>query len=40
MLLEKFNYKIRVIAITGEPMKNKDQVEYYYWKDKIDFLLM
>lgn len=40
MLLDECKYKIKLIAITGEPMKNKDQVECYHLKDKMDSLII
>lgn len=40
MLLDECNYKIKLIAITGEPMKNKGQVNCYYLKGKMDSLII
>lgn len=39
-LLDECNCKIKVVAITGEPMKDKDQVECCYLKDKVDSLMV
>lgn len=40
MLLDEYNYKNKLIAITGEAMKNQDQVGCYYIKDKMNCLII
>lgn len=40
MLVDECNYKIKLIANTGEPMKNKDQVGCCYLEDKMDSLII
>lgn len=39
-LLDECNCKIKLIAFTGEAMKNKDQLECCYLKDKMDCLIL
>lgn len=39
-LLDECNYKIKLIAVTDEAMKNKDQLECCCLKDKIDCLII
>lgn len=40
MMVDECNNKIKLIAITGEQMKNKDQVGCYYLKDQMDSLVI
>lgn len=40
MLLDQYNYKIKLIAVTDEAMENKDQLECCYLKDEMDCLII
>lgn len=40
MLLDQYNYKINLIAVTDEAMENKDQLECCYLKDEMDCLII